>query len=254
LADFETHTASSRGYEISFEETGSGVPVALVNGYGGSAAEWREVGYVEPLAAVHRVLSIDSLGHGRSSTPHDWRHFTAPDVALDLVAALDRAEVERVVLWGYSRGAWLASIVAAEYPERVTALVLGGAGSLFDPPELDIEPWLQALLDGDWNAFRDASPELSDYDIEQFGANDPRAIGAAAIGRERSDYAIEPSKITAPVLLYCGGGDDPEGCELVAAGFGVPLHVVGSGDHFGAFLDVEPILSLVLVYLDHMGL
>ena len=251
---FVTRVAESRGHEISFEDAGAGFPVALINGYGGTAAEWREVGYVDQLAAdQRRVLSIDCLGHGRSSAPHDWQQYTAPEVAQDLVRAMDAAQVERAALWGYSRGAWLAATVAAEYPERVAALVLGGCHSLFVAPDWSDEAWFQALLEGDWGVV-EADFGMSEDDLRTFESNDPRALGAAGIGRQRSDYVLDPSLITASILVYCGGEDSPEVCEPVATALGVDLHVVGSGGHAEAFHDADKVLSLVLGHLEQTGI
>jgi pimeloyl-ACP methyl ester carboxylesterase len=121
-------TAKSRGYAISYEDAGQGSPVLLVPGFMQSAADYRRAGYVDRLAATHRVLVVDPLGHGLSDKPHEADAYRAPDVAADVIAVLDAAGLETATLWGYSRGAWLACMAAIEFPRRLTGLILGGAG------------------------------------------------------------------------------------------------------------------------------
>jgi hypothetical protein len=95
-------TTESRGHRISYEDAGEGPAIVSVNGTASPAAEWRDGGYVDRLVGEFRVVSVDSLGHGQSATPHEWEAYRAPAIATDIVAATDAAGVERAALWGYS--------------------------------------------------------------------------------------------------------------------------------------------------------
>src|SRR4029079_15401531 len=99
-----TKTARSRGYAICYEDAGVGQAIVLITGATMSAADWRDAGYVDTLAVDHRVLSIDPLGNGLSDKPRDPDAYGWPDVAADVLAVLDATNVDRAVLWGYSRG------------------------------------------------------------------------------------------------------------------------------------------------------
>ena len=68
-----------------------------------------------------------------------------------MIAVADMAGIKSAVFWGYSRGAWLAAI-AAEFPDRVSALVLGGADLPKSEPR-DSPPWLAPLSRSEWAAF-----------------------------------------------------------------------------------------------------
>ena len=129
-------------------------------------------------------------------------------VGADIVAAMDHAGVDRASRWGYSRGARLAAMVAADYPDRVAALIVGGA-DLVTPSSHEIPPTTDALCRGDWDAFWDSFGEVSDRDRAEIMLCDPRALGAADVGFRRSDYVLDLGRISAPTLLYCGGGDEP---------------------------------------------
>ena len=247
-----TRRARSRGFGISYEDGGDGFPIVLINGLGGRAGEWRDLGFVDRLVPPYRVLSIDPLGHGASDTPHDWQSYRAPAVAEDIVAAMDDAGVERAAMWGYSRGAWLAAIIAAEHPERVAALIAGGA-DLTAPTDPTIPPWTEAMIRADWEAIFEALGPLSERDREEVRRSDPQAVAAADVGSRHSDYVLDVRRIAAPTLLYCGGGDEPEGLEPTAKALSVPVAVIGAGDHFAAFAEVDAIVPIVLAHLEAVG-
>jgi pimeloyl-ACP methyl ester carboxylesterase len=66
----------------------------------------------------------------------------------DLVAVLDGAGVERAVLTGHSMGAYIAARLAAERPERTSALVmLDGGVSLPVPPDQTAEEVLEEVVE-----------------------------------------------------------------------------------------------------------
>ncbi len=250
------HAARSRGFEISYEDTGSGPTVVLVNGYASPAAEWTDVGYVERLIGRYRVLAVDSLGHGLSEKSYDWETYLAPDVARDIVAAMDAAAVARAALWGYSRGAGLVAMAAAEFPDRVAALIAGGFTWSGASEDDEISPATEALQRGDWDAFwEQLGIPVSDGDRQYMqNSSDPRALAAVQIGRQRSSYAIDPSRIAAPTLLYYGAGDvsDPV-VRAAAEAWGVETHILdGQHDHFEAFSDVETVAPIVLDFLNRV--
>ena len=256
-------TTESRGHRISYEDVGAGPAIVLVNGFASPAAEWRDRGYVDRLAYRYRVLSVDSLGHGQSTTPHDWEAYRVPAVAADIIAAMDAAGFERAALWGYSRGGWLTAVTAAEYPQRVATLVAGGwANSGPQPGDGDeVSPRTQALLAGDWEGFWAALPfEVSDDDRRYSEeSSDPRALGAVDLGTRRSGYLINLARISAPVFLYYASQDaaDPESAETIrstAAAVGVVPHILGGDhDHATGFNDAETVLPVVLEHLRSIG-
>ncbi|HET8998040.1 MAG TPA: alpha/beta hydrolase, partial [bacterium] len=80
------------------------------------------------LAHWFRVVTFDARGSGRSDRPETgYDHDT---LTADALAVTDAAGVDRATLIAWSGGTNHAVMLAAEYPQRVTGLVLmGGAPS-----------------------------------------------------------------------------------------------------------------------------
>lgn len=83
-------------------------------------------GIREPLAQRLRVITPDQRGLGRTPLPDTERRPDLDDAARDVVALLDRLELDRVVLGGCSMGGYLTMAVLRLAPERVAGLVLLG--------------------------------------------------------------------------------------------------------------------------------
>lgn len=250
-----TRTTRSRGHTISYDDAGTGPVIVLIPGSTMSAADWRDAGYVDALAGSHRVVSVDPLGNGLSDKPHDPDEYAWPDVATDIVAVMDAAGIDRAVVWGYSRGGGLAAAVAADYPDRVTALILhdGWPAEIAkgSPPTEFAEAMSRGdfalLWDGGGFTFSEADRR---YD-EEF--NDPRALGAMAVGPRRSGCAVDLERVIAPALVI-GSVDDPDGDKLVADRLGVDVQALAGLDHLEAFSRLDLVMPLVTGFLESHGL
>jgi pimeloyl-ACP methyl ester carboxylesterase len=114
---------------------GSGRPMVLVHGLGGSHANWLCVGV--RLAAHGRVLAVDLAGHGRTRSLGRSARVGANRRLLGRF--LEATTSEPAVLVGNSMGGYLSLAEAAAEPQKVASLVLvdpavpiaRGAG--FDP-------------------------------------------------------------------------------------------------------------------------
>jgi 3-oxoadipate enol-lactonase len=79
-------------------------------------------------------LRFDARGHGRSPVPDG--PYTMDELGADVLALLDRLELERVSYCGLSMGGMIGMWLASEAPERVERLVLCCTVPHFPPPEL----------------------------------------------------------------------------------------------------------------------
>jgi len=123
-----------RGHRICVSARGEGKPLFLVPGIGCSADLWLPFMDLFP---DRRLVSFDSPGAGRSSTPL----YPVPIAALSALAAavLDSCGVECTDVIGFSYGGAIAQQLAYDHPERVCRLVLAatncGLGSFWGSPE-----------------------------------------------------------------------------------------------------------------------
>jgi pimeloyl-ACP methyl ester carboxylesterase len=107
------------GSRIWYAAYGAGAPVILLHGGMGHSGNW---GYQVPalVAAGYRAILIDSRGHGRST--RDERPYTYELMALDVLAVMDTLNLERAALIGWSDGACIALVLAAQTPARAAGV------------------------------------------------------------------------------------------------------------------------------------
>ena len=117
-----------RGRLLALDDLGTGEPLLLVHGLGGTANSWAPV--MEAFRHSHRVIALDLPGAGRSA--HDPAA-TLTSMAADVLAVLDALGLESTHLVGHSMGTVTCQHVAATAPQRVRDLVL--LGPLAEPPE-----------------------------------------------------------------------------------------------------------------------
>ena len=111
---------------LDYVEAGSGQPLVALHGLTSNRQAWYPL--LPKFASRWHVYVPDLRGHGTSGRAPD-HHYANADYASDIIAFLKHIG-QPVVLMGHSLGAMVAIIVAAQYPEGVSALIL------LDPPLL----------------------------------------------------------------------------------------------------------------------
>jgi pimeloyl-ACP methyl ester carboxylesterase len=101
----------------------------LIHGSASSTRSWDPM--VPLLTGCHRVIRIDLLGHGRSAKPAG-RSYALSDQSRRAGVALDRLGVEHAVAVGHSSGGVVATALAEQRPDLVTALALVNTGPSLD--------------------------------------------------------------------------------------------------------------------------
>jgi len=101
-------------------DVGQGPAVVFQHGLGGDEAQ---VAQTFPASLSCRRLTVECRGHGDSNLGNK-RPLSFAMFADDIVAAADRAGVERFIAGGISMGAGLALRLACRHPDRVRGLVL----------------------------------------------------------------------------------------------------------------------------------
>ena len=120
----------SNGVSIRYVEAGSGEPVVLAHGNGGSLATWVDSGILSNLSKDYRVIAFDARGHGKSGKPHDSKMY-GREMPLDTVRLLDHLGIKKAHIVGYSMGGSLTSLLLTLQPDRfLTATLVAGSGTL----------------------------------------------------------------------------------------------------------------------------
>ena len=111
---------STRGANVSYTRTGTGVPVLLIQGVGAIGDAWRP--QVEGLRDRFSLITFDNRGIGASTITDGSLSIEA--MADDALAILDAEGVDRCHVVGHSMGGLVAMQLALTSPRRVRSLTL----------------------------------------------------------------------------------------------------------------------------------
>lgn len=107
---------------LYYQEKGSGLPFVLLHGNGEDGNYFKH--QIDFFSNNYRMIAVDTRGHGKS--PRGNAPFTMNQFAEDLHHLLEKLELSRVILLGFSDGANIAMKYAIKYPETIEALILNG--------------------------------------------------------------------------------------------------------------------------------
>jgi 3-oxoadipate enol-lactonase len=143
-------TAHTGEVELSYQRSGSGPPLLLIMGMGGTFSHWGEQ-FLAPLRDGFDVIAYDHRGVGQSSRME--APFTIAQLATDAAGLLAALEIESAHVLGISMGGMVAQELALEHPQRVRTLALGctycgGEGSSLATPPV-AQRLVEALRSGD---------------------------------------------------------------------------------------------------------
>ena len=202
-----SHMIDVGGRPTEYLSAGEGDPVVFLHG-GGIVEGFDCFG---PLAQDFRVLAPLRPGYGATELdpPLGGRDAEADHVR-DL---LDAVGIERTVLVGHSLGGWLAATVAARFPDRVSALVLGAPFGL-DVPEcrgVDMSamspPEIAAALTNDPSIWAGRIPSGPDPAFAAARAREQQALMRFMPGPFDPELPGILAKISAPALFLWGEDD-----------------------------------------------
>ena len=146
--------------ELHIEKRGdAGDPaVVFLHGYSQSRLSWKKQ-FESSLGDDHRLVRIDSRGHGRSEKPRDPDAYTDSSLwAADVRAVLDSLDVEAAVLVGWSYGCLpVLDYLAAHGTDRIAGVNLVGVVS-----GMGTEAASELL----GSQYLDLFPDLTSHDVE----------------------------------------------------------------------------------------
>lgn len=235
------------GDRLYYEVHGSGPPLALVSGLGGTLSFWQP--NVAALAQRFRVILHDHRGTGQSG--RRLIAFSVAQMADDLLQLLDHLGLERVDLVGHSTGGAIGQTIAIDHPRRLGRLVLSATWTaadayfrrLFDlrADTLRLQGALAyargTSLFGLPAAFlRDHAALLAEEEHAAAAAMAPEIVLARIAAILRFDRRAELGRIAAPTLVFAARDDlitPAYFSEALAAAIpGATLVMLEQGGHF----------------------
>ncbi|GAA4541779.1 3-oxoadipate enol-lactonase [Pseudonocardia xishanensis] len=236
-------------------------PLVLLGSLGSTLAMWEP--NVSALAARFRVVRLDNLGHGGSPVPAG--PYSMAGLADAALATLDSLGLDRVSWAGLSLGGMVGMYLAAEHPERISALALCCTTAYFP----DKTPWLQRIETvREQGTGAIAEPVAARWFTPEWSAEHPDVLktavgwiaGISDAGYAASceaivewDHRERLSAIQAPTLVLGGADDlatpvDPHARTLADGIPGARLEIVPGG-HVATFESAEAANRLLLEHL-----
>lgn len=215
------------GARIWYASYGAGAPVILLHGGLGHSGNWG--GQIPALLdAGHRVVVIDSRGHGRST--RDARPYRYELMASDVLAVMDKLQLERAAMVGWSDGACVSMVLGMTVPERVTGVFFFGCN--MDPS--GTKPFVPTPL-----IERCFSRHAKDYAQLSATPDDFEAFVSAVSAMMKTEpnyHAGDLARIRVPVAIVQSEHDEfikPEHADYLARSIpGAELILLPGVSHF----------------------
>jgi len=206
---FWTH---SDGTKFHYFEMGTGTPVILIHGSGGTAANWMANGLGPSVARTNRVLAIDMRGHGQTVGPDGRRQKRTPNMDLDVLAFMDALGIQKAHIGGFSMGGSITSQLMARAPERFITAHFGGSGVREDPESefaklIPPDPKGTAPLDAE--AMRLYRARAAAEAAKAGVSNDASQLSSQPVPAAVPRPALDLTKIAFPILAVVGEFDTP---------------------------------------------
>ncbi len=148
---------SSEGVDLFYQVYGHGPrTLVLAHGMGGNSAIW--FNQVAALVADYRVVVFDHRYFARSQCTAE--NFLPAKFPADVMAIMDRLELESAVFVCQSMGGWTGSQMAVHHADRVDGLVMSHTPGVFSHPDVTPPQNLADLTRGIGGGFQ--SPALAD--------------------------------------------------------------------------------------------
>ena len=139
------HNFNTRGFNMYYEIYGTGAPLLIIHGNGGSINNFsKQIPY---FSKEYKVILADSRSQGKSIDTGDSLDYNL--MADDMNALLNHLKLDSCFVIGWSDGGINGLLLAIRHPEKVKKLAVTGANLW--PDTTAVEPslfhWLANLVD-----------------------------------------------------------------------------------------------------------
>jgi non-heme chloroperoxidase len=238
-------TVTHDGARIWHASYGAGAPVILLHGGLGHSGNWgKQVPAL--IAAGHRVIVIDSRGHGRST--RDDRPYSYERMARDTRAVMDVLGLGKAALAGWSDGACTALVLAGRIPARIAGVFFFACN--MDPSGTKALDESNPLLGRCFGRHKQDYAALSPTP-DQF---DAFVAAVSEMQRSQPDYsAADLAAIRVPVWSVIGEHDEfikREHAEYIAHTIpGAAFRLLPGVSHFAPLQRPAPFNAALLEFL-----
>lgn len=121
---------TSDGLSLAYDDRGAGPPLLCLAGLTRNMADFDPV--VAGFADRARVIRLDARGRGLSDHALDWRSYSLPREAQDVLELMDHLGLETASILGTSRGGLIAMTLAAGHADRLAGVFLVDIGPVIE--------------------------------------------------------------------------------------------------------------------------
>jgi pimeloyl-ACP methyl ester carboxylesterase len=116
--------ATVKDIKLYYEDTGRGMPLLLLHGFGGTGSVWEP--FKPELAKQHRLITVDLPGHGRSDVMDTTEVFLHKRAAEYIIGLLDQLKIDSINIMGISSGGFITMYIATLRPQLAKKIVVIG--------------------------------------------------------------------------------------------------------------------------------
>ncbi|HXP20010.1 MAG TPA: 3-oxoadipate enol-lactonase [Streptosporangiaceae bacterium] len=235
--------SGSLGLTASLDGPPDAPVLVLGNSLGTTRAVWEP--QLPAFGSHFRLLRYEHPGHGGSAAAPG--PYSIEELGAGVLALLDSCGIERAAYCGISLGGMIGIWLAANAPERITALGLCCTSAYLPPASAWLERAglvrsagmrsVSRLVVSRWfaPAFADRQPAVPESFVAQFERTDPQGYAGCCEAIAGMDLRDSLGSISAPTLVIAGSEDPatpPAHGAVIAAGIsGARLIVVRGAAH-----------------------
>jgi pimeloyl-ACP methyl ester carboxylesterase len=200
---------------IHYDVIGIGRPLVLVHGWGANAQRnWVDLGWVEALAPIRRLILMDSRGHGRSDPASSQAGYGYAAMSEDVLYVMDELGIAKADLFGYSMGAFIGVSLLGHHRERFRSMILGGIGDETEQSAAICNLIAASLRIDDAADIVDPVGRAYRRYVDADPANDRQELAIAALEMWPDGHPLDLggeglAEVDIPVLIVDGADDRP---------------------------------------------
>jgi len=206
--------------ELYYEAHGEGKPIVFSHGWLEDCSIWDS--QVKHFAKNYTLILYDHRGHGRSDKPKVGEgNYSMHVLSNDLYALIQRLNLEKPIVIGFSMGGFAAILFALEHPDKISKLVLVGStakmtlptSAIFFGPRgilrflMPYKTYLRGLTE--YSRFYKPSKQMVDEELARASKVD-KSIASECWKELTENYDVRDkvSEIEVPTLVIVGEKDN----------------------------------------------